>query len=138
MISRAHEENAVLILYMKPKVFLRIGGVLLTTLGILGLVGILGQISKVSFFHPPYWVNYFHLIFGVIILFVSFSPSQKIHAVFTSFAMVIGITIGILGLLLGGYLADKYGLPELKDPSDHIAHLIVGLSAFWAWKNRAS
>ena len=48
----------------------------------------------------------------------------------------MGSTIGVSGLLLGSYAANCYNMPELADPSDHLAHLTVGLLALWAWSNR--
>ena len=123
---------------MNPKIFLRIGGIVLITIGILGLTGIFGQISQASFFHPPFWINYFHLMLGTVIFSFSFTHHKKLQIVLTLLATIVAGSIGALGLLLGGYFADKYNIPELKDPSDHIAHLIVGLTAFWAWRNRKS
>lgn len=121
---------------MIPKFFLRIGGSILILIGILGLVGLLGKISEASVFHPPYWINYFHLSLGIIIFIVSLSKNKKLQAYFTLLAAVVATTIGTLGLLLGGYFANKFNIPELKDPSDHLTHLAVGLAAIWAWKNR--
>lgn len=123
---------------MNPKIFLRIGGSILITIGILGLSGLLGKISSASVFHPPYWINYVHFILGCIVFTLSFTKLKKLQLGFTVGAMIVGTTIGLLGLLLGGYFADKYNIPELKDPSDHITHLAIGLIAFWAWHNRKS
>jgi len=44
--------------------------------------------------------------------------------------------LGIVGLLFGSYLAMQLNVPELADPSDHLAHLTVGLLALWGWLNR--
>jgi|SRR3989338_6756820 len=121
---------------MNPKIFLRIGGSFLITIGILGLLGFFQQISNLGFFHPPYWINYFHLIFGSLVLYISLTKHKKVQTIFTLLAAVTGISIGTLGLLLGSYIAENYNIPELKDRSDHIAHLIVGLTALWAFKNK--
>ncbi len=121
---------------MGPKYFLRIGGTVLITIGTLGIVGIFQQISPLGFFHPPYWINFFHLGLGITIFTISFTKWFKIQKYFTLGATIIGLTIGSLGLILGPFIAKKYNIPELSDPSDHIAHLIVGICAFWGWKNR--
>ena len=120
---------------MSPKIFLRLAGTTLITLGILGLTGVLGRISTAGFFHPPYWINYFHLGLGLTVSVVSFSQYKSFQVIFTLLASIMGITLGAAGLLLGGYIADKYNIPELRDPSDHLAHLMVGLTALWAIKN---
>ena len=51
-------------------------------------------------------------------------------------AALIGGTLGLSGLLLGSYAANRYGVPELADPSEHLAHLAVDVLALWAWSNR--
>ena len=51
-------------------------------------------------------------------------------------AGIIGSTLGLSGLLLGSYAANRYSMPELADPSEHLAHLAVGVLALWAWSNR--
>jgi hypothetical protein len=48
----------------------------------------------------------------------------------------MGLSFGSGGLLLGPLAARRFDKPELADPSDHLAHLIVGVLAFWAWCNR--
>ncbi len=123
---------------MNPKIFLRLGGSILITVGILGLIGLLGKISSASVFHPPYWINYFHLTLGIIIFALSFTKLKKLQIGFTLGATIVGTTIGLIGLLFGSYFANKYNIPELKDVSDHLTHLVVGLTAFWAWRNRKS
>lgn len=123
---------------MTPKMFLRFAGSFLMIFGTLGLIGILGKLSQASFFHPPYWINYFHIIFGFILFFVSLTNYKNLQRILVVFAASIGITIGVVGLVLGGYFADKFALPELKDPSDHLAHLLVGLAAFWTLSQRKS
>ena len=122
---------------MTPKLFLRIAGVLLVVVGILGLLGLFGRISEAAFFHPPYWINWAHLVIGVVILSVSIWGNAKTQTIFTSIAMVFGLALGLMGLLLGRWAAQRFQLPELADPSDHIAHFIVGLLALWGWRNRA-
>ncbi len=121
---------------MKPKIFLTIGGIILVTIGLLGITHLLGSISSASLFNPPYWINFFHLGLGIIVLAAVWSRRAKLQSGLTLFATIIGITIGLLGLILGPWAASYYNNPELADPSDHIAHLTVGLLAFWAFSNR--
>jgi len=121
---------------MNPLRFLRLASVALIVLGILGIVGILGTISSAGFFHPPYWINWVHLILGIFVLFTALKGNTKQQAMVTSIPMVLGTALGLIGLLFGRFLADRYAIPELADPSDHIAHLTVGILATWAWFNR--
>jgi len=122
---------------MNPKLFLRIGGIILIVLGTLGLFGILGLISSLGFFHPPYWINWLHFLLGIAILIISFTPYYKLQGWVVLFPAIVATTIGLAGLLLGSYFGTRYNIPELADPSDHIAHLIVGVAAIWAWRNKS-
>ncbi len=121
---------------MNPKKFLTIGGIILLVIGVLGIVGLLGSISSAGFFHPPYWINWFHLFLGILVLTVSFLHAHKLQVGVTLFATIILMTIGILGLVFGPYIASRYNIPELADPSDHIVHLGIGLLALWGFLNR--
>ena len=121
---------------MNPKRFLFIAAPVLIIIGFLGLAGILGKISSASFFHPPYWINWVHFSLGIFVFIVGLKGGKKLQTIVVFIPTVLATTIGVLGLLFGSYVAKQYNIPELADPSDHIAHLIVGLSAFWAWKNR--
>src|SRR5688572_19518705 len=116
---------------MDPKRFLSIVGPLLILLGALGSSGLLGRISSMSFFHPPPWINWVHLGFGSFITIVAHRGSVRLQTRLTLFAACIGTILGVVGLLFGRYLASRYRIPELADPSDHVAHLLVGLSAWW-------
>jgi hypothetical protein len=51
---------------------------------------------------------------------------------------VLATALGLAGLLLGLHVANRFNMPELADPSDHLAHLTVGVVALWAWLNRDS
>lgn len=121
---------------MNPKRFLTLGGTILVTLGFLGVVHLLGRISGASLFNPPYWINWFHLSLGIFLLVTVLARFARLWAGLTLFGATIGTTIGLLGLLLGRWAASRYNIPELADPSDHLAHLTVGLVALWAWRNR--
>ncbi len=121
---------------MNPKKFLTIGGTILLIIGIFGVVGLLGSLSSAGFFHPPYWINWFHLFLGIFVLIVSLSHREKLQVGVTLFATIILMTIGLFGLLLGPFIAHRYNIPELADPSDHVVHLGIGLLALWGFLNR--
>jgi hypothetical protein len=121
---------------MNPKRFLFLGGSVLVTVGILGISGILGALSRASFFHPPYWINWVHLSFGGVVLSVAAWGTRKWQSALAFLATVMGLTLGLLGLLFGPAAAKRFSLPELADPSDHTAHLLVGLMALWGWLGR--
>lgn len=109
---------------------------LLVIIGILGVTHLLGRISGASFFHPPYWINWFHLCFGTIVLLIGLSRLKQVQAGLVLCGAIVATTIGLLGLLLGSWASRHYNVPELADPSDHAAHLAVGLAAIWACRNR--
>jgi hypothetical protein len=121
---------------MTPKRFLRLGGGVLMSTGLLGIVGVLGQISPASFFHPPSWINWVHLIFGIVVSAVAASSRARLQAGFALGGALVGTTIGLVGLLFGGRAARRFDIPELADPSDHAAHLLIGLAALWGWLGR--
>lgn len=95
----------------------------------------LGAVSEASFFHPPYWINWLHLMLGVLVLAVALKGGRKLQAGLTLVPAMLDTTLGLAGLLFGAF-ADRFGMPALADPSDHLAHLAVGLVALWAWLNR--
>jgi hypothetical protein len=122
---------------MTPRRFLAIGGLVLIAIGILGGTHLLQRISIASFFNPPYWINWFHLSLGALVLVVALSRASRLQAGITLFAAIVGTSIGLLGLSLGSFAAERFAMPELADPSDHLAHLTVGVVALWGWLNRA-
>lgn len=121
---------------MTPRTFLAMASVVLITIGTLGVVGVLGELSPASFFHPPYWINWFHLGLGIFVLGVMLWGERKLQARVTLLATVMGLTLGLSGLLFGPWSATHFRIPELADPSDHVAHLTVGLVALWGWLRR--
>lgn len=121
---------------MRPRHFLLLGASVLTTIGLAGVTGVLGSISRASFFHPPDWINWVHLTFGIGVLAVAIAGGRKVQNAFTLGAAIVGSTLGLAGLLFGAYAANRYNISELADPSDHLAHLTVGFLALWAWSNR--
>ena len=121
---------------LDPRRFLLLAGPLLILLGGLGLTGLLGTISTMAFFHPPEWINWVHLIAGLMVLAAGLFAIASMQARIVMVPAIVGTTIGVLGLILGPTAAIRWDLPELADPSDHLVHLTVGLLAGWAWLNR--
>ncbi len=121
---------------MNPPRFLFIGGTILVVIGYLGLVGVLGAISSAGFFHPPSWINWVHFFFGIFVLYVASSRNDRLQTRLTLFGAMALLTIGILGMMLGSFMATRYNVPELADPSDHIVHFLIGMLALWGWWNR--
>src|SRR5215211_7157489 len=121
---------------MTPRRFLTVASFALTTIGLLGVTRQLGKLSRASFFNPPYWINWVHLLLGVAVIGVRRSPSRGLQEATTLVAAGMGTTLGLAGLAFGPTAATRYELPELADPSDHLAHLIVGTVALWGWGNR--
>ena len=121
---------------VRPHQFLLLGGTVLVILGLAGVAGLLGSISQASLFNPPYWINWFHLTFGIVVLTIAFAGGRTLQIAMTLAAGGLGSTLGLSGLLFGSYAAKRYHMPELADPSDHLAHLTVGVLALWAWSNR--
>ncbi len=97
----------------------------------MGIVGVLGSLSRASFFHPPYWINWFHFGLGTFVFSTGVWGNRKWYAGVTLVAAIMGTTLGLAGLLLGPLAATRFNVPELADPSDHTAHLVVGLLALW-------
>jgi hypothetical protein len=122
--------------FMRPGRFLLIGGTVLVILGLAGVVGWLASMSRASVFNPPYWINWVHLTLGIVVLAVALSGTRTVQNVITLVAAAMGSIMGAVGLLFGSYAARRYNMPELADPSEHLAHLAVGVLAAWAWLNR--
>jgi hypothetical protein len=122
--------------FMRPGRFLLIGGTVLVILGLAGVVGWLASMSRASVFNPPYWINWVHLTLGIVVLAVALSGARAVQNVFTLVAAAMGSIMGAVGLLFGSYAARRYNMPELADPSEHLAHFTVGVLAAWAWLNR--
>jgi len=119
----------------RPRQFLLLGGTLLVILGLAGVAGLLGSISQASLFNPPYWINWFHLMFGIIVFAIAFAGGRTLQSAMT-LAGGSGEHARPLRLAVRSYAAKRYNMPELADPSDHFAHLTVGVLALWAWSNR--
>lgn len=121
---------------LQPRRFLLLAGTVLTFVGLAGATGLLGSISRATLFNPPYWINWVHLTFGIFVLAIALADVRTIRNGMTLAAGILGSTLGLLGSLLGSYAANRYAMPELADPSEHLAHLTIGALALWAWSNR--
>jgi hypothetical protein len=121
---------------VNPTRFASTAAAMLLTIGTLGVTRRLGRISRASFFNPPYWINWFHLLLGGVLSAVRMRGSRELHASATLVATLAGMTLGLLGLSFGPVAARRFDQPQLADPSDHLAHLGVGLLALWSWRNR--
>jgi hypothetical protein len=121
---------------VRPRQFLLLGGTVLVILGLAGVTGLLGSFLQASLFNPPYWINWVHLTLGIVVLSIAFGGGRTFQSAMTLAAGALGSTLGFSGLLFGSYAAKRYNIPELADPSDHLAHLTLGVLAFWAWSNR--
>jgi hypothetical protein len=111
---------------LRPRQFLLWAGTVLVITGLAGATGFLGSISRASVFNPPYWINWVHLAFGVLVLAVGFAGGRTLQNALTVAPAILGTTVGLSGLLFGSYAANHYNMPELADPSEHLAHLTVG------------
>ena len=132
----SERERTVLTVLVRPRHFLLLGGTVLVILGLAGVAGLLRSISQASLFNPPYWINWFHLTFGIVVLAIAFAGGRTLQNAVSLAAGGLGSMLGLSGLLFGSYAAKRYNMPELADPSDHLAHLTVGVLALWAWSNR--
>jgi len=119
---------AMVIGLMNPQRFLCIGGATLVLLGTLGIVRVLGSLSEAAFFQPPRWINWLHLGVGSLVLVVAWRGEPRTQQALTMVAATVATSIGLGGLLLGA----RAGPQAAADPSDHVAHLLVGLVAIWA------
>jgi hypothetical protein len=113
---------------LNPQRFLFIGGATLVLLGTLGIIRVLGSLSDAAFFHPPSWINWLHLGVGSLVLVVAWRGDPPARLALTMVAAVAATGIGLGGLVLGA----RGGANQATDPSDHLAHLLVGLTAAWA------
>ena len=121
---------------VNPTRFAATAAAMLLTIGTLGVTDRLSRISRASFFNPPYWINWFHLLLGGVLGVVRLRGSRHLQSSATLVATAAGLTLGLLGLVLGPMAARRFERPQLADPSDHLAHLGVGLLALWSWRNR--
>ena len=117
--------------FMCPRVFLFLASAVLTTIGLAGVAGVLGSLSDASFFNPPYWINWVHLSLGLVVLTATLKGGRMIQNALTLVPAVLATALGLAGLLLGLHAANRFNMPELADPSDHLAHLTVGVVALW-------
>lgn len=121
--------------WVTPFRYLTVAGALLVVLGVAGLTGLLARVSSRAFFRPPYWINAVHAAFGCVLFVLAFVAAPSVQTTLVLVGAILGLSLGSSGLLLGPLAARRFNKPELADRSDHLAHLIVGVLAFWAWSN---
>src|SRR5437870_2995412 len=84
---------------MNPRRFAVLGGSVLVTLGLAGISGMLAAVSRAAFFRPPYWINWFHLSLGSLLLGPGVRGSRNVQAGATLVGTIMGLATGLLGLL---------------------------------------
>jgi hypothetical protein len=104
---------------------------MLVILGSTGITGVLGSVSHLNVFHPPGWVNWLHLCFGVLVLAVARSSSRKFQMGLALLGALAGTALGVADL------AVQYKSAGTPDVSDPVAHLVVGMMGIWALYNTA-
>ena len=121
--------------FWNPIHFLACGGTVLVTIGLAGISGVLGLISRASLFHPPRWINWFHLSVGLLVLLVAWRGSRRVQRIVVTVAAVAGTTIGVGGFALSAYSLAHHAQSAIIDVSDPLTHLLVGSMAIWALLN---
>jgi hypothetical protein len=105
---------------MLPRRLLLLRGTVLVAVELAGLRGLLARISTPRVFNPPNSINCVHFVLGVVVLIVATVANRRVQNAFTLMAAILGSTLGLAGLLLGPYLANRYAVRELADPSEHL------------------
>lgn len=119
--------------YMNPRQFLLIGGVVLVLVGILGFVGLIGPEASDSIFGRDWWFdngeNWAHTILGVVAVIAGFTLSPGAQRGLVIVVGVVGLFFGVYNLFSTDFLGTN-----LENPLDTILHFVVGgwalLSAF--------
>jgi hypothetical protein len=75
---------------VRPRQFLLLGGTVLVIIGVAGAAGLLGSISRASVFNPPYWINWIHLTFGIVVLAIAFAGGRTLENGITLAAGIMG------------------------------------------------
>lgn len=120
---------------MNPKQFLQIGGAVLVLVGILGFLGPIGPDQAASVFGKAWWFdngeNWAHLLLGVaalVALFVLPAGAQR----------GLVMLVGVLALFFAVYnlFSTNFLGANLERPADLLLHLVIGLWALKASKNK--
>ena len=74
---------ALIVKLVRPRHFLFVAGTFLVTLGAAGAMGLLSSISSASFFNPPYWINWVHLTFGIMVLGIALAGGLALQNTMT-------------------------------------------------------
>lgn len=122
---------------MNPKKFLTWGGLILIIVGILGFIGVIGPTAEESIFGTSWWFdngeNWAHLIVGVVGLLVGLKGSMSSQRTLTLIVGVVAVLIGLFSIFKSNFLG-----ANLENPADTILHLVVGIWALLASKNKGA
>jgi hypothetical protein len=124
-----------LLTLLTPSRLLTLSGITLSVLGIAGISGLLRRLSSASLFNPPAWIHWVHVAVGIALLAIVYAGNEGLERGIVSFGAIAGTLAGGIGLIFGRRLAKRFHKPEIADPSEHLAHLAVGLLALWACAN---
>lgn len=124
---------------LSPKGFLQVGGVVLVVVAILGYVGLIGPTSNSLF--GAYWYfdnaeNVAHLVLGVVALAAAMvlgADMQRYLILLVAVIAFIAALVSLIGTIPeGGSLLGA----ALQNPLDTILHLVVGVWAVVAYRNK--
>jgi hypothetical protein len=107
--------------------FLVTGGSVLVFVGVAGVTGLLGTFSKAEAFHPPRWINWFHLSAGTAVLSVAMFGGKPARKILALFGATMGGILGVGGIVFTFYETFRGGTGQVADYSDPIVHLAVSL-----------
>ena len=114
---------------MNLKQFFVLGGIIFVLCAILGFIGVIGPTPDQSIFGTTWWFdsteNWLHFVLGILMLIIAMALPYNTQR-------GIGMTIGIIALLVGIYSFFKPGMlfgVNLEYPADTIFHILIG---FWA------
>lgn len=120
-----------------PKGFLRIGGVLLITIGIAGYI-VVGPTADKSIFREVWWFDNVENITHILLGMVSFIAAYILPAIAQrKFTLIIGTTALLVGFY--NFAGSELLGATLQAPGDLVLHLALGVWAIYATleKNRS-
>src|SRR5690348_889466 len=91
-------------MYMNPKNFLLIGGIVLVLVGILGFAGIIGPTPEKSIFGTSWWFdngeNWAHLIIGIVGLIGALVFPMAIQKPVVMLLGIVAVLVGLYSLFI--------------------------------------